>query len=143
MGGKKHPDNLSGYWTGVYDYPRGDREPVPFNAVIKEVAGALGGEIVEPNTFSTAKERELFSSLSGSRRGKAVHFVKTYERVPKGGHSIAYEGRLDATGTRIDGTWRSMAANSTWSGPFVMNRSVGKKTSVEGKIERALNLVAR
>lgn len=130
-------DNLSGFWTGVYDYPLALREPVPFNAVIEDVGGALSGEIVEPNTFSQAKDRELFASISGSRQGHAVHFIKTYERVPQGGHSLVYHGRLDGTGTRIEGTWQ---AHTLWSGPFVMNRSSGKAAKVESEIERALDL---
>ena len=135
MTGDKQSDSLSGFWTGVYDYPGGHREPVPFSAVIEDVAGALGGEIVEPNTFSKTKDRELFASLSGTRQGSAVHFIKTYERVPQGGHSVAYQGTLDGTGTRIDGTWR---AHASWSGPFVMNRSSGKKAKLERKIESAI-----
>jgi hypothetical protein len=132
--------NLSGFWTGVYDYPNAFRQPVPFNAVIEDVAGALGGEIIEPNTFSSAKDRELFASLSGSREGNAVHFIKTYEQVPRGGHSIVYEGTLDATGTKIEGNWRSTRPNSSWSGPFVMNRSNGKTAKKEEKIARSRNL---
>jgi hypothetical protein len=135
---EKNLDNLSGFWTGVYDYPVTHREPVPFNAVIEDVGGALSGEIVEPNTFSQAKERELFANISGTRQGTAVHFIKTYERVPRGGHSLVYQGTLDGTGTRIDGTWR---AHAGWSGPFVMNRSSGKKAKIEDTIERALDLV--
>ena len=135
MSGENERDNLSGFWTGVYDYPVASRAPVPFNAVIEDVAGALGGEIIEPNTFSPAKDRELFASLAGRRDGKAVHFVKTYEEVPRGGHSIVYRGTLDAAGTRIDGTWR---ANAFWSGAFVMNRSAGKAATVEDKSKLAL-----
>jgi hypothetical protein len=140
MSGEKQSDNLSGFWTGVYDYPNASREPVPFNAVIEDVRGALGGEIIEPNTFSPARDRELFASLSGTRQGNAVHFIKTYEKVPRGGHSIVYQGTLDATGTRIDGTWQ---AHARWSGPFVMNRSAGRKAEVEDKAASELELAKR
>jgi hypothetical protein len=129
--------HLSGFWTGVYDYPVAHREPVPFNAVIEDAGGALSGEIIEPNTFSRAKDRELFASISGSRQGNAVHFVKTYERVPQAGHSVVYQGTLDGTGTRIEGTWR---AHPLWSGAFVMNRSTGKTAKIDSKIEHALDL---
>ena len=137
MTAEKNVDNLSGYWTGVYDYPVASRQAVPFNAVIVDVGGALSGEIVEPNTFSKTRDRELFASLSGTRQGNAVHFIKTYERVPQGGHSLAYQGTLDGSGTRIDGTWR---VHALWSGPFVMNRSSGKKAKIERKVESALDL---
>jgi hypothetical protein len=138
---EKQTENLSGFWTGVYDYPKAYREPVPFNAVIEDLGGALGGEIIEPNTFSAAQDCELFASISGTRQGNAVQFIKTYERVPRGGHSIAYHGTLEASCTRSDGTWRSTRADSSWSGPFVMNRSGGKKAIVEDKTERELDLV--
>jgi hypothetical protein len=134
----KDLQNLSGFWTGVYDYPAAHREPVPFNAVIEDVAGALHGEIIEPNTFSKARDRELFASITGSRDGNAVRFVKTYERVSQGGHSLVYQGTLDGSGTRIDGMWR---AHALWSGPFVMNRSTGKTATIENKAERAVDLV--
>lgn len=137
MTAEKNVENLSGFWTGVYDYPVPSRQPVPFNAVIEDVSGALSGEIVEPNTFSRTKDRELFASISGTRQGNAVHFIKIYERVPQGGHSVAYQGTLDGTGTRIDGTWR---AHASWSGAFVMNRSGGKKAKIEDKVESALDL---
>ena len=131
-------DNISGFWTGVYDYPQAYREPVPFNAVITDSGGALTGESIEPNTFSTAQDKELFAHLSGTRDGSSVMFVKTYEKVPRGGHSIIYQGTLDASGTRIDGTWK---ASARWSGPFVMNRSSGAKVEQEEKAARELELV--
>ncbi len=143
MTSDKQSDNLTGFWTGVYDYPDGHREPVPFNAVIEDVAGALGGEIVEPNTFSSAKDRELFASLSGTRQGSSVHFIKTYERLPNGGHSLIYEGILDATWTRIDGTWSTTPPAWPLSGPFVMNRSDGKKAEANVKAGRKLELAKK
>lgn len=139
----KQSDSLSGFWTGVYDYPGGHREPVPFSAVIEDVAGALGGEIVEPNTFSSAKERELFASLSGTRQGGSVHFIKTYERVPNGGHSLVYDDILDAAATRIDGTWSTTPPAWPLSGPFVMNRSSGKKAAAKVKAGREVEVLKR
>lgn len=134
----KQPSNLSGFWTGVYDYPRGLKEPVPFNAVITDTDGVLTGEIIEPNTFSSAMDRELFASLAGKRDGMSVTFVKTYEKVPRGGHSLPYEGTLDSTCNRIEGTWR---ASPTWFGPFVMNRTTGAKVEKEVKAEKEAELV--
>ncbi len=134
-------DNLTGFWTGVYDYPHGLKEPVAFNAIIEDKGGALSGEIIEPNTFSPAKDRELFASLSGSREGTSVTFTKTYEKVPRAGHSLLYSGTLDGSGTRIEGTWKVMKAGRYLSGPFVMNRGSGKKASVEEKQKADLELV--
>lgn len=106
---------------------------MPFNAVITDSGGALTGEIIERNTFSPTTDPDLFASLSGTRNGSSVMFVKTYEKVPRGGHSILYEGTLDASRTRIDGTWK---ANARWSGPFVMNRSNGQKIGKEMTVSK-------
>ncbi len=133
MSGKAGGEDLSGFWTGVYDYPRGLKQAVPFNAMIRDESGDLSGEIIEPNTFATAPDRELFASLSGTRRGGDVHFVKSYEDLPRAGHSIAYSGTLNADRTKLEGTWRSMEPGSTWSGPFVMNRKSGRKTEKKAK----------
>lgn len=143
MTSEKQSDNLSGFWTDVYDYPDGHREPVPFNAVIEDVTGTLASEIVEPNTLSSAKDRELFASLSGTRQGSSVHFIKSYQRVPNGGHSIDYEGVFAAAGTRIDGTWPTTPPAWPLSGPFVMNRSGGKNVAADVKAGRELEVLKR
>lgn len=111
--------SLSGYWTGVYDYPAAD-EAVPFNAVLSDEAGRISGEIIEPNTFAQAPDRELFSSLSGALDGGSITFIKHYESLPGAGHTVLYVGHVDAARTKIEGRWR---IGATWSGPFVMNRS--------------------
>lgn len=111
--------NLSGYWTGVYDYAAAD-EAVPFNAVLCDEAGQISGEIIEPNTFAQAADRELFSSLSGVLDGGSVTFVKHYEALPGAGHTVLYVGEVDARRTKIEGRWR---IGPSWSGPFVMNRA--------------------
>lgn len=134
-------ENLSGFWTGVYDYPDGSRQAVAFNVVIEDKDGTLTGEIIEPNTFSPVADRELFAHLAGAREGSAVHFVKTYEKVKRGGHSISYEGTLDASCTRIEGIWRAVGVRLPWSGPFIMNRGSGKKVAEKMTLERTLDLV--
>jgi hypothetical protein len=139
--GSDEPGNLTGFWTGVYDYGSGRKEPVPFNVIIEDNAGSLTGEIIEPNTFSPAKDRELFASLKGTREGTSVHFIKTYEKVPRAGHSIAYAGTLDASRTRIDGTWNGTGPYTSATGPFVMNRGSGKKAAVVEEQKAGLELV--
>lgn len=133
---------LSGFWTGVYDYPDGHEQPVPFNAVIRDEGGSLTGEIIEPNTFAQCKDRELFASLSGTRNGNDVHFVKSYEDLPEAGHSIAYSGTLNADRTKIEGQWSTMEPGYSYAGPFVMNRKSGKKEERKVK-EKAGREMAR
>lgn len=113
--------NLSGFWTGVYDYRDASMDAVPFNAVLTEAAGAVTGEVVEPNTFCSDATPEVFASLDGDREGERVSFVKRYEDRPGAGHIVRYEGVADAKLETISGTW----AVGGDSGPFVMNRSEG------------------
>lgn len=112
-------DNLSGYWTGVYDYVTAE-EPVPFNAVISDEAGAVAGECIEPNTFAPTRDRELFASLEGDCIGAAIQFVKRYEDLPGAGHAVRYVGVVNAARTQISGRWTIAPG---WSGDFVMNRA--------------------
>lgn len=115
-------ESLSGHWTGVYDYPDAQGEPVPFNARLEEDAGGLCGETVEPNTFAHSTVDSLLASLAGARVGAEVSFVKTYEQIPGAGHSVRYEGVVNADLTKIEGHWRVDGVLG-WAGPFVMNRS--------------------
>ncbi|HTK84874.1 MAG TPA: hypothetical protein VL625_07280 [Patescibacteria group bacterium] len=134
--------NLSGFWTGVYDYPDTHEQPVPFNAVIRDEGGSISGEIIEPNTFAKCNDRELFAVLSGTRSGSDVHFVKSYEDLPEAGHCIAYRGTLNADGTKLEGQWSTMEPGYSYSGPFVMNRKSGKKAEQKVK-EKAGREAAR
>ncbi len=136
---QKSSENISGFWTGVYDYPRNYKQPVPFNVILTEDSNILRGEIIEPNTMSPVQNKGLFASLSGTRQGQNINFLKTYEGVPKASHSLLYEGTLDASHTKIEGMWRSVE-HPSWSGPFVMNRSSGKEERVEEKSIKELEL---
>ncbi len=115
--------SLSGFWTGVYDYPDNYAEPVPFNVVLIEVAGSLSGEIDEPNTFSPDTIGRLFARLTGSSDGTSVQFVKKYEKVREAGHNVHYDGAVNGDLTIIEGHWTVTDWMGSWSGPFIMNRS--------------------
>ena len=132
---------LTGSWTGVYDYASGYDEPVPFNALLVEEAGALSGEIMEPNTFAGGGLDCLLSTLSGARADRQLSFVKRYEGVPGAEHEVRYDGFVDESLTKIEGEWRI----GIWggSGPFVMNRGGGaqEETETETEEERADALV--
>lgn len=136
----ENDNNLSGYWTGIYDYSLASKDPVPFNVVITDETGSLSGEFIEPNTFAKTPDRELFASLSGARDGMNVHFIKTYERVPRAGHSVIYEGTLDSTFNRIEGQWRAPAPCRV-TGSFIMNRTKGSGAKAEKMAERELELM--
>lgn len=122
-------ESLSGFWTGVYDYPDEiaqmdmPDDAVTFNVLIVDIAGHLSGEISEPNTFPDVAGEVVFATLSGERADQDVMFLKTYIDVPEAEHGpIKYEGIADKDLTRIEGTWTTPPPYS-WSGPFIMNRS--------------------
>lgn len=127
---------LSGYWTGVYDYPGAD-EPVPFNAVLDVSGAAVSGETIEPNTFAPTPDGELFAWIDGSVADGEIAFVKTYEPLPGAGHAVSYVGRLERGGKRIVGRWRIQAG---WEGPFVMDRS-GDAAALTALLARRHSLV--
>ncbi len=126
--------SLEGAWSGEYGYDvPGRRENVPFNAVLNETEGALSGFIDEPNTFGHPSAARLFASLDGTRAGREVRFVKTYDGTGGVRHSILYQGEANAAFTRIDGVW-----SVSWlKGPFYMTRAAttADGSEIEGEAE--------
>lgn len=121
--------DLSGPWTGVYDYPDHQADPVTFNAILAETAGSLSGEIIEPNTINPEAGKFLYASVSGTVAGSSVRFMKFYEDFDEHVHEVIYEGTVDPTLTLIEGRWTTIE-ETPWSGPFVMNR-VRTKAAVQ------------
>jgi hypothetical protein len=130
-------DSLSGFWTGVYDYPGNAEDAVPFNALLIEVGGALSGEITEPNSFSSSPVSQLYAKIAGSRSSSSVSFIKTYEKVKEGGHQIHYEGIVDDALTKIEGMWTDPGFPS-WSGPFILNRSGHASEKIKTEIREEI-----
>ncbi|MBK9585861.1 MAG: hypothetical protein KA099_11530 [Alphaproteobacteria bacterium] len=133
--------SLTGFWTGVYDYPGNVDDAVPFNAIIIDIAGSISGESDEPNTITPAAVDRLCAQLSGLRDGPSVIFIKTYEQLPHLGHQLRYAGTVNSAFTKIEGQWNSIEDKS-WSGPFVMNRS-GNKKSEEREIKQSEDVFER
>ena len=127
-------EGLSGLWSGAYAYPAfWPAEPVPFNAVLAEIGGAISGSIDEPNTFSPAAVSRLFARVSGARNGQDVRFSKTYDGTGGKSHTIEYVGALSADGTRVDGFW----AIGRSSGTFFMTRLTGASAHAEERSSSA------
>lgn len=113
------PQDLTGLWIGRYTYKAGG-EPVPFEVELVQLGGGLDGHMVEPNTFLPEGGPELIADLIGSEYDGGVSFVKRYRDLPAL-HHPRYEGRLLASGQRIEGTWRFDAPN-WFTGDFTMTR---------------------
>ena len=123
--------SLTGSWTGVYDYAAGYGEPVSFNALLVEEAGAVSGETMEPNTFAAEGVDCLLATISGARADGQLSFLKRYEGLPGAGHEVRYDGVVNEDLTKIEGQWR--IERSGWSGPFVMNRGASAQDAADSE----------
>ncbi|MEM7642134.1 MAG: hypothetical protein AAF366_06360 [Pseudomonadota bacterium] len=119
--------DLTGRWIGRYGYSAGG-DPVPFEAELVQVGDALEGQIVEPNTFLPNGDSELTAHLTGTVDGDALSFIKRYDGLSARDHP-RYEGRLLASGNRIEGTWR-FAGPAYFTGTFTMVRKPRAQASV-------------
>lgn len=126
------PLDLSGVWTGVYDYANAPLDAVPFTAALTDVGGVIWGTVTEPNTFPDASRDELEAALNGMRAGREMRFRKEYTPMIRGGElPIDYVGHVSPGGNRIEGKWRIPMARITFGGPFVMNRTGGVSAARE------------
>ena len=129
--------DLSGDWTGVYDYGHGGQDAVPFTATLIDVGGVVWGDTQEPNTFAPDAGAELIAEISGTRSGVELHFRKAYLGKPRGGdYPIHYAGHVSAGGKRIEGHWRINLPGAPFGGPFVMTRITGVAVS-RGRVKTA------
>jgi hypothetical protein len=121
--------SLTGVWNGLYTYP--DGRATSFVATLIEAGGTLCGTTHEPGSLPSSSGATLLASLTGSRRGAAVTFTKTYDTPDLGHRSpILYEGALNADATEIEGRWTIVGV---WSGKFLMIRSAGEEVKAARK----------
>ena len=127
--------SLTGIWHGLYSYPI-PRTPVSFVATLIETASSVSGTTHERCTIGPTSQNEiLYATLLGRRQDSAVAFVKSYDGANPHYGTVAYEGKLSADGTEIEGRWTVLGS---WSGKFLMIRSAGKSEEVARTVfERA------
>ena len=128
--------DLSGLWLGHFAYPGGQGPVTPFVARIEEAEGLLTGTTIEPNTIAPGGA-ELEALLHGSRKGRAVDFVKTYDGAAEAAHAVDYVGQVSADGATITGVWSMEALDGT----FEMHRELADDTTA-GETVRADDLDA-
>lgn len=123
-------DNLSGYWSGEYWYDNGAGTLAQFAAHISDKGDSFDGTTLETARF-TGKSREFTASISGSRDGATVEFIKRYDagqRIHR--NPIFYAGAINADLTQIDGIW-ALDDRGRLTGGFRMQRgSKGPKAAV-------------
>lgn len=114
-------NDLNGLWSGSYGYPTGTSH-VPMTVWFDEIAGRLGGTVIEPNTFVVEGPEELSSTLDGFRAGLSLKFAKTYDPA-SGAHQIpiAYTAAVNEALTEIRGIWQF--PNDPFTGKFSLNRT--------------------
>lgn len=119
------PHDLSGHWSGEFDYPAGQGPTTPFVAIIEDRGGHLTGTISEHDLFSGAI---IEAVLAGSRGGASVDFTKTYGPGASALYDqpVDYVGRVNADGTVIDGMWSLLDLD----GRFSMRRDLAGEADV-------------
>lgn len=122
--------NLSGKWSGFYNYP-GGRPPTQFEAELLDTVGLLSGETREEGDSPDCFGETLQAVLDGRRDGDRVAFTKRYDDLRRAYYATAYEGVLAPDGNEIEGRW---TVPGIWSGTFLMVRHAGATQAEEKKV---------
>ncbi|MEL7480562.1 MAG: hypothetical protein AAGJ29_03295 [Pseudomonadota bacterium] len=125
--------DMNGIWSGMYNYDQVDMT-VKFTAWLDDENGALGGSVMEPNTFVDGGPDELMAKIKGVRSGLDLAFSKVYHkdlgiRQPP----LRYEGEANADFTEVRGVWR-FDAPDLMRGQFRLIRMV---EGMAGRLLRA------
>jgi hypothetical protein len=109
--------DVTGVWTGKYEYPGGFQAPVEFTVIFLQKGDELLGHIKETNTFGKQPEPLLHSSLKGhlNKETRELKFTKTYDGTAGVSHSVEYSGRLSEDGNTLDaGSWNLGGIGGTY-----------------------------
>jgi hypothetical protein len=133
--------DLTGYWTGVYDYMQGNEAPVSFNMAMHDDNGRIYGEIIEPDPDNAPGY--LFSSFAGNFSEGVVSFDKLYDFEKRGKSSkLRYTGFVNDELDYIEGSWNFLLKfGGNWSsGNFTMQRNPGESEKAAIKISETLKI---
>lgn len=134
MGMKHSLCEVSGVWTGRFEYENGAPDSVPFSAWLRAEAGRVTGSMLEPNTFVKDHGDELDSSLRGHIDEVEMVFLKTYHGLDQ--EPVYCEGKIVDDGTRIIGRWY-FGWPDEQSGTFEMKRDALARAEVNTQAERS------
>lgn len=127
--------DLTGVWYGRYT---GTYEDNGFIALLNEQGGAVDGSVSERDPHGIVDIRR--ASVSGTRDGTAVRFVKQYDGSGGLDHAVFYSGVIDGDGTEVSGRWQIDRYNS---GGFVMTRESFTADELAEEQEAELNAPVR
>lgn len=122
--------SISGRWHGRYTYLDGG-EGEAFEADLIESQDAIIGTTTENSTFHGLRATRK-ATISGSRNGSIVSFVKHYAHSHAHELPIKYDGEVNDDATEIEGIWR---IDRNAFGRFLMIRDLAIPKAVEAKIE--------
>ena len=131
MSGGKADYDLSGCWSGFYNY---QDHPVPtaFEAEIRDSGGSLIGETTEQGDSPDCYGALLHAVIEGRRDETEVRFTKLYDYLERADYPVLYEGSIQADGDEISGIW---TITDVHSGTFLMVRRSGQGQAVERKAD--------
>lgn len=134
--------DISGYWSGWYDYA-GNAAEVPFSAWLDMRADQVSGTTLEPNTFAHPDLTELSADLTGHVSGDRVSFFKTYHPGPEvHTQTIRYEGVISDDATRINGHWIVGESFFQLTGVFEMHRTrLSEAKSAEEEAQEPISIL--
>ena len=114
--------NLTGVWHGQYLYPL-PVDPVHFVATLIDSGGHLSG-MTQETAGLDGQPVDKAATLSGSKDGSSVQFLKTYSPASEAFQDVVYVGTLNGEGDEIEGEWIVPDASSdqAWAGTFLMIR---------------------
>jgi hypothetical protein len=121
--------DLSGQWSGIYNYPR-LYPPNAFEATIRDTGGLITGLITQPCEFFEPPGTVHHAVIEGSRDGSALSFIKIYDDL--GRPTPHYHGTVQPGGDEIEGEW---TIPGDWSGTFLMIRGAKAGEAIERRIE--------
>tara|TARA_B100000678_G_scaffold125411_1_gene105022 strand:- start:275 stop:664 length:390 start_codon:yes stop_codon:yes gene_type:complete len=106
--------DVTGIWYGSY---AGLGQYNAFIAQLDERALGVTGTITERDEYRVSDLRR--ASVSGSRGGGTIAFVKQYDGAGIFAHAVDYTGQVNEEGTEITGHW---SIEGRYRGTFVMRR---------------------
>ena len=120
--------DLSGAWSGIYNYPS-LYPPNSFEATIRDEGGLITGVIVQPGEFFEPAGTVQHAVIEGSRTGNTLAFIKMYDDLAR--PTPHYRGTIQPGGDEIEGEW---TIPGDWSGTFLMIRGAKAGAAIERKV---------
>jgi hypothetical protein len=128
MSGDAAEYDLSGQWSGIYNYPA-HYPPNAFEATIRDTGGLITGVISQPGEFFEPPGTVQHAVIEGSHEGGTLAFVKIYDDLAR--PTPHYHGIVLPGGDEIEGEW---TIPGDWSGTFLMIRGAKAGAAIERRV---------